>query len=81
MIVGFFVDIGCFFLYILVIYDDEYVNILNGIVFCVLINVVIICNIGILCLVLMDDVWNCIFVMDWVFIDLFMDVYVLLVNN
>lgn len=63
------------------IYDDEHANILNGTAFRVLINAAIIRNIGILSLVLMDDVRNRTLVMDRVFTDLFMDVHVLLVNN
>lgn len=63
------------------IYDDEHANILNGTAFRVLINAAIIRNIGILCLVLMDDVRNRTLVTDRVFTDLFMDVHVLLVNN
>lgn len=63
------------------IYDDEHANILNGTAFRVLINAAIIRNIGILSLVLMDDVRNRTLVTDRVFTDLFMDVHVLLVNN
>uniref|UniRef100_K1PAJ8 Integrin alpha-8 n=1 Tax=Magallana gigas TaxID=29159 RepID=K1PAJ8_MAGGI len=61
------------------IYDDEHANILNGTAFRVLINAAIIRNIGILCLVLMDDVRNRTLVTDRVFTDLFMDVHVLMV--